>query len=40
MSVPPERFELSTDGFEVQYSIQLSYRGSEQNYNPSIELIL
>jgi hypothetical protein len=25
--VPPERFELSTSGFEVHHSIQLSYGG-------------
>ena len=30
--VPPERFELSTDGFEVQYSVQLSYGGNVDGY--------
>lgn len=31
-SAPPARLELATSGFEVHYSIRLSYGGGEQDY--------
>ncbi len=29
---PPVRLELTTNGFEVRYSVQLSYGGERANY--------